>query len=384
LTTSTLGRSKNSNRPKAAPKIALYLIGHAPDALYVPQLLASVDGAFDFLIYVDTSKAKAARLAVESWTTEHGAKLLAYDLDEWPEGFHYGQARQFAKEKAEATGAQWCFWLDLDDVLAPGGVERIRAQAEAKDVDAWGWLYEVKGTGGFMRERMTRTGHGEWHRRIHELMKFAAATRLKSDDETKVLHMPQDDKTNHAAHIKILWEEMPNLGPNLVYLAKEHKNCGKYAEAKELFELAVQAMRSDVVDFTNQIELYNSLIDLAKLAHGRGDQQESRAKFIEAMAADPQRREAYFYLAEMACVKKEWQEALGWIRASNAQPKPTKPLIEEIVYDNFSLRLHWRVLARCHDFEEAAKICNHFAGHVAAQDESVENEREILNILAKA
>ena len=376
--------SKTSNRCTEAPKIALYLIGHAPDAAYVPQLLASVDGAFDHLVYVDTSKDKAARLAVEQWAAEHGADLRAYDLDEWPEGFHYGAARAFAKTKAEDTAADWCFWMDLDDVLAPGGVERIRAQAEAKDVDVWGWVYEVKGTGKFMRERMTRPMHGAWRRRIHELMDFKNGSRLKPDNDVRVLHMPQDSKSNHAAHIKILWDEMPNLGPNLVYLAKEHKNSGRYKEGKELYELAVKAMRSDVVDFENIVELYNALMDLAKIAHREGDLTEARAKFIEAMAADPQRREAYFYLAEMACVQKEWSEALGWIRAANAQPKPSLPLLEDIVYDNYSLRLHWRVLARCHEFEEAAKICNHFAGHVTGQDESVRNEREILDILAKA
>jgi len=360
------------------------LIGHAADALYVPQLLASVDGAFDYLIYVDTSKDKAAKQAVESWAAQHEAKLRAYDLDDWPDGFHFGKARQFAKEKAEATGAEWVFWLDLDDVLKPGAVERIRMQAEAKDVDAWGWIYDVKGTGRFMRERMTRRGHGTWHRRIHELMHFDGGSRLKPDNDVDVLHMPKNDKSNHAAHIKILWEELPNFGPNLIYLAKEHKNCGKLAEAKELFEMAVAAMRAEVVDFVNQIELYNALADLAKLAHSRGDLLEARAKFLEALAADPQRREAYFYLAEMACVQKKWKEALGWIRACNSQPKPAIPLIEEIVYDNFSLRLHWRVLARCHEFEEAAKVCNHLAPHLGEIDESVQNEREILDILALA
>tara|TARA_R100000808_G_C2152335_1_gene161702 strand:+ start:1760 stop:2812 length:1053 start_codon:yes stop_codon:yes gene_type:complete len=350
----------------------------------VPQLLASADGAFDVLVYVDTSKDKACRQAVEGWAGQHGVELKAYDFDNWPDGFHYGEARAFAKIQAENTGADWCFWLDLDDVLQPGCVDRIRAQAEAKDVDCWGWVYEVKGTGKFMRERMTRPTHGKWRRRIHELMDFKDGTRMKPDNECVVVHMPQDSKSNHAQHIKILWNEMPNLGPNLVYLAKEHKNSARYDEAEELYKLALEAMRSKVVDFDNRVESHNALTDLAKLAHRKNDLPTARRYFLEAIECDPQRREGYFYLAEMACVDKDWKAALGWIRAANAQPKPNLPLLEDQVYDNFSMRLHWRVLARCHEFEEANNVCQHFAKFLGTEDPSIKNEMEILNILASA
>lgn len=377
-------RNPRKPNPQGAPKIALYLIGHAADSLYVPQLLGSAKGAFDYLVYVDTSKDKAARHAVEEWATANEANLLAYDLDDWPNGFHYGDARKFAKEKAEATGAAWCFWLDLDDVLQPGGVERIRLQAEARDVDCFGWVYDVQGNGRFVRERMTRAGHGEWHRRIHELMQFGEGTRLRPDHDVVVVHSPLSTKTNHGEHIKILWKEMPNFGANLVYLAKEHRNSGQYDKAEELYALAVQAMQSDVVDFENHVEEYNATIDLAKLAHRRGDVPAARKKFLEALGVDPQRREAYFYLAELACVAKEWKEALGWIRASNAQPKPTLPLLEDVVWDNYSMRLHWRVLARNHEFEDALKVCKHFIPHIAEVDEAMKNELEVLKILAAA
>lgn len=82
---------------------------------------------------------------------------------------------------------------------------------------------------------------------------------------------------------------------------------------------------------------YASLIKLSQCFISLGDRAHTvMNSLLQAVSFDPSRREAYFFLAQIAEREKEWQQCMTWTSIGLAQ-KEQEPLPMDVGYKNYGL-----------------------------------------------
>ena len=354
-------------------KICLYLIGYEKDAHYVPALIESVKNAVDCVFYLNTDDSVQTVKALENECKKHNISFSYFYKSEWPDGFHFGKARNKAKEIAEQTfSCNWFLWLDLDDVLI--NPEQLRELAKDETVQAWHFEYKVHGTGYFTRERMTRRGVGTWVNRVHEILKIPQDTPQAIAKGIHVLHTKEtkndpSEKSSHDLHIELCKKEIENAPNYYLYIGKEYFNSQRPVEAKKWFTMGLAMTECP-------LEKYNTLIYLSKIAGFEKDINTQRFYLKQAFEENPSRRESLYYLAVIETTSGKHERALAFIRACCALPKPSTPMLEESLYDGAEpLVLFYRLLARLMQYNESFEVAKTY---IESQQQKGDIEMEIL------
>jgi glycosyltransferase involved in cell wall biosynthesis len=197
------------------------------------RCLDSFAGAFDQLCVVDTGS-KDGTVAV---ATGRGAEVRHVSACNGPDGRirDFSLARNAALEMAESP---FVLWMDADDVLLPGGAERLRAHAQRDDFEGLNVTIRWN-TDSWLQVRLLR--NDSRHRfvgRVHEYIPVGG--RIAFDRTIVVQHLP--DKTGKEGslerNLRILQEEVeanPTSSRALYYLGNALRLGGRFEEAIDAY-----------------------------------------------------------------------------------------------------------------------------------------------------
>ena len=151
------------------------------------RCLDSFKGAFDELIIVDTgSKDRTPEIA-----REHGARVLSFTSCNGEDGRirDFSIARNHAVDQANG---RWILWMDADDVLQPGGPEKLREAAQTRDGIAGLQVTIRWNRDSWLQTRLFKNEpRNRFVGRIHEYPKIHG--KVEREREVVVQHLP--DKT---------------------------------------------------------------------------------------------------------------------------------------------------------------------------------------------
>jgi glycosyltransferase involved in cell wall biosynthesis len=285
------------------------------------RCLASVRGAFDEVVVVDTGSRDATREVARA----HGA--LVYEF-EWVDDF--AAARQFAFDRATCD---WVAWLDADDVVTNAAGVRAAAEAAAPGVSGFEWRYVTgRDAAGnvaceFWRERCVRNdGSFRWEGRVHEVLVASPARRLARDEGVVVEHRPEERRASEKQrrNLRILETELRHAGKDasprlLFYLANEYAQGGRARRAIACYRKYLRVATWDD-------ERYYAQTRLAALLRAGRRFDEAVAANLESLKVCPHWPDAYFGLAETYYHLRDWHKVVHWCEVGRAMPRPDTPL----------------------------------------------------------
>jgi glycosyltransferase involved in cell wall biosynthesis len=173
-------RGRRGKAPAAHSKgtatIGLALIAK-DEAEDLPKLLASVEGAFDHVVLVDTGSTDLTVEVFEDWCQRTHQRHTVGTF-QWRDDF--GAARNHA---LSLLTTDWTCWADCDDTIhGARNLRRLTATAPAAAAGAMFDYDYVPGVLTIPRERLVRHGRGVWQGRIHEQLMI----------DGPVMHVPRD------------------------------------------------------------------------------------------------------------------------------------------------------------------------------------------------
>jgi glycosyltransferase involved in cell wall biosynthesis len=286
------------------------------EELTLPRCLASVEGAVDEIVVVDTGS--------DDRTMEVAAACGARVFDfTWRDDF--AAARQFAFDQVTTD---WVFWLDADDVVL--GADNIRRDiaAATDDVHAFYWRYvlgrDVNGepTYTYWRERCVRTGGTHrWVGRVHEVLVAHTAGAIVRSESVVVEHHPDPARTSHSGrNLRILDDEYRAQGGKLeprmlFYLGRELADNGQPHRAIEILEQCVREGGWDD-------ERYLAQIRVAELCNTIAEPDRAIDAYLSALKIHPTWPDAYFGLAAIYYFRQDWPKVKHWADIGRSLPPP--------------------------------------------------------------
>lgn len=271
-----------------------------------------------------------------------GAKVVYYQNQktDWPHIDDFATARNTA---LNACSCDWSFWVDADDEMAkdaPQIIDNAIEAANKQGADLIAFRYWVENAQlNPLREMALRKGRGKWKNRVHEMLTVENQANIIGVDKIVRIHRPKGYKAKSAErNFRILEDVIEPTPSALYYKAQEFFLSGKHKECIETSKLALQFTALD------DTLKYDILCNL-----GRCDTQGERKRWLgEAIAINPDRREAFFYLSQEYAGEGKWLKAYSSIRAamSLSRPKVHYWNLNEAIYN-------WQAM----DFFETAAAC---------------------------
>jgi tetratricopeptide (TPR) repeat protein len=283
----------------------------------LPRCLASVDGAVDEIVVVDTGSTDGTKAVARRYTDRV--------LDcAWHDDF--GAARQFAFDQARGD---WVGWLDADDVVTGGEHIRPLCAAAAQEVGAFYWRYVcARDAWGnvaceFWRERLVRNdGSFRWAGRIHEALVPRRACATARTPEIVVEHHPEPERAEEKLrrNLAILEAERAAAGDDvparlLFYLGRDYRSAGDYQRALGAFRQCLR--RSEWAD-----ERYLAQTYVADVYRTQQRYQQALAADLHALRLNPHWPDAYFGLARSYYFLRDWPKVVHWTDVGRALPPP--------------------------------------------------------------
>lgn len=201
---------------------------------FLPGCLASVRGAADEIILVDTGSTDGTEKVGERC----GAKLYSF---QWIDDF--AAARNFSFSKATKD---FILWLDADDILLPEDREKLiwRKNLLSQQVDLVMMNYHVdcdlqgKPAHTYYRERLIRRGSGcVWQDPVHETIKYYG--RNIETWDVAVTHR-RTEPSDPGRNLRILEKTLLERGilePRMqYYYGRELCYAGRYREAEQALD----------------------------------------------------------------------------------------------------------------------------------------------------
>jgi hypothetical protein len=320
----------------------------------LPRCLASIAGAVDEIVVVDTGSDDRTREVAAA----HGARLFSFP---WCDDF--SAARQFAFDQVTTD---WVFWLDADDVVL--GAEAIRSETDSADpgVHALYWRYVLgrnadgSPTFAYWRERCVRAGGSHrWVGRVHEVLVANTPGATSRSESVVVEHRPDPARAGHGQrNLRILEDEYRVTGGNLeprmlFYLGRELADAGQTAKAIEVLERCVRDSRWDD-------ERYLAQIRIAELYRALADADRAIDAYLAAFKVHPTWPDAYFGLAATYYSRQDWPKVKHWIDVGRSLPPPSTNLFVNHRAHTYDWLIHYtNALYHLGDVESALTWTHH-------------------------
>jgi len=282
--------------------------------------------------------------------------------NDWPHVDDFAAARQMAFSLASND---WVMWADTDDILDPKAIPVIRRALDGLDDQTVGiqMPYEVPEDAiTIMRERIVRRDAWKWQSPIHEcLMPLVEDATIGTLNNVKIVHAPIAHRgPNNERNMRIL-ESIPEAertNSHRFHYMQTLDLVGRHEEAKNDAALLIQDPEISAV------EKYQIYCFLAKST----DEPMRSQLYLQAVATDPSRREAYAELCKGAFARQKPEEMIAWARCLNAQPKPREwPWnARRTLWGREGVEAHAMALRANLDFAGADAVeLNHFKRHGA-------------------
>lgn len=260
---------------------------------------------------------RIAKVALKELGVKYKFKCYQNKLtNNWPHVDDFAAARQMAFDLASN---EWVMWADTDDILDPRYIPIIRRALDGLEDDFTGiqFPYEVpEDCVTVMRERIVRKDAWKWQSPIHEcLMPIVQDANIGTLNNVKIVHAPISQRApNNERNMRIL-ESIPEdertVSQRFHYM-QTLELVGRHHEAMNEGAALVQDPE------VPPVEKYQIYCFLAK-----GAEEPMRSQlYLQAVAIDPSRREAYAELCKGAFARQKPQEMIAWARCLRSQPKP--------------------------------------------------------------
>ena len=342
-----------------APSVGLALIVKDEEK-HLRTLLASIDGAFDQVVLLDTGSRDKTVSVFRRWAKQQSAAHKDFtskvERFKWIDDF--AAARNAAQDLLDT---EWQVWADADDEIV--GAQNLRALAAQAPPDliafVCGYDYAQDQHGNcacyLRRERLVRAGTTKWVGRVHESQVFEG--RAEDVDPSVVLWRHRKQHALDASsgrNLKILnaWvEEEPDNTRVLGYLGTEHMVKGEFTEAIPYFERYLK-----LPDGWSE-ERAQICRKLAVCGMAAGVIDGAIKVAFDAIALVPSWPDSYLSLAEAFHQKAEYDKTLFWVERVLELGQPESLLIiNPLDYSLAPLVLKASALGALGRFEEALAV----------------------------
>lgn len=336
----------------------------------LPQLLASIDSAFDRVVLVDTGSSDRTVQVFTDWaydqTFTNGDFTYEVAFFEWCNDF--SAARNFADEVLMREPVEWKSWADCDDIIV--GSENIRqlvtnAPAEASTLFCHYDYISDPVTGqcvcALPRERFVRSSAGmEWQGRVHEAQEVkGGGAQFVPEGVVYWKHMivPGEGADSNLRNIAILeqWnEDEPNTPRIVGYLGTEYSGAGRVEEAIYHFR---QYLQLDVEWAEEKAQIQRKL---AKLYIASGEFEAARLLGLEQVATLPRWTDGYLTLAESSLALEKNEDAIHWAEfaLSLGAPQNSMLIINPIEYEYMPNKVMAGAYSNMGQFDKAIEYAN--------------------------
>ncbi len=308
------------------PTVGLALIVRDEEAS-LPGLLASVEGAFDEVVMVDTGSKDNTEDVFRDWARAQEGLKWRIGHFEWVDDF--AAARQYADG---LLTADWTCWADADDIIQGAGNLRGLAGQAPAELSAYvaDYDYAQDGYGNCVcvlrRERLVRAGKGTWWGRVHEAQLIDGPTTLVDPGIVQWVHRKSHETAppSQPRNLRILrkWLKDEPRNPRVLgYLGTEEAAMGRH-------KLAVSYYRRYLKERTGWDEeraqihrkLTASLLAL-------DEPLKARTVALEALALLPNWPDTYLSLAQTCYALGEHANAIQWAQRVLELGQPDSLLI---------------------------------------------------------
>lgn len=209
-------------------RIGVYAISKN-EAKNIARWLEAVREA-DAVCVTDTGSTDDSRNLFE----RGGAKVSSFDKP-----FRFDEARNFALEKAKATGADILVSLDIDEVPEAGWRDRLEWAVMLMNDDVTGWRIRIdNGSYSFVNTRVHRREGWHWEHACHEILCGEGRT---GPEVFTVKHYQDSSKRRDYLPLLLLdARERPEDGRAWHYLGREYMYQQRWQEAIDALNKAVE------------------------------------------------------------------------------------------------------------------------------------------------
>ena len=247
-----------------------------------------------------------------------------HDLDEPYPSFHWPHVDDFAAARNQACDMAvhpWVMWADTDDILNPDFVDVIRDALARMPEDsvALEMPYIVPEDGlTVFRERIYRRGTGRWTSPIHEHLVFPEGSAIARISNAHILHAPIGSRSaNDDRNLRIL-ESIPEAKKTTSHRFHTFQSLRAVGRTEEAREAAAALVLNYSADL-GKPEKFELLIAIGQMTQGAA---ERTAFMLQAVAADPTRREGFGEMVHCSIALGDAPGALAWAEAMKGVSKP--------------------------------------------------------------
>lgn len=339
----------------------------------LPTLLASIKGAFDRVVLLDTGSEDNTVGVFDDWCLGQraGEQGSAFSCEvgrfEWIDDF--AAARNAADALLLGDGPEplvdWTSWADCDDIIR--GAEQLRSIAQNAPPMVAGLVFgydyaQHPATGTTVchlrRERLVRAGRGKWGGRVHEAQHIDGGVQLVPDEVVQWVHQKQALSADAAIssnerNLRILlkWvEDEPDNPRVLAYCGKELAARGEHDRALEFYE---RFMKVPSGWREERAQVYRHYA--ASLMEVTTDLDKIEALAWEALRALPSWPDSWLTLAECYSRREQHHDALWCVdqvlRIGN--PTGSMLILNPLDYTAYPHRLAAGCYGAMKDYDQA-------------------------------
>lgn len=296
----------------------------------LPRLLASIEGAFDRVVLLDTGSTDRTVEIFEQWASEQmqgGEHAFRWDVGHFDWCDDFAAARTAADELLDTD---WCCWADCDDVISAAGKLRELAAEADPSVSAFVFSYNYASDPNgncicrLKRERLVRRGMGRWQGRVHEAQTFDGLAVDVGPEVCEWVHHPPEGQDSSERNLKILGQwvaEEPENPRVLGYIGTEKLIRGELEEAIPYFERYI-ALKTGWDEERAQVHR-----KLAVCLNASERYEEAIQTAFQALRVVPSWPDSYLSLAEAHYHLGEYEKAIEWAQAVLQRGVPESFLI---------------------------------------------------------
>lgn len=238
----------------------------------------------------------------------------------------------------------WIVWMDCDDIFR--GADKLHALAEMgeqRNIEAFyfNYLYQVDVQNGkiaqilieHVRERMVRNnGHFKWIAPIHETLIEQVPTNKTDSNDCDVVHAADDadrrnSLTRNLNNLELSVFQSDGKDPrHIYYLAKAFYDIRTPEYDKKAIPLIHAYLYGEHKSGWPQ-ERAEACVYLSDLYRRTNQLNNAVKACMNALIEGPQNPAIFVNLAQTYVHKKEWENALFWVKIASTIPLPHTTLV---------------------------------------------------------
>lgn len=277
-------------------KTAIYTIA-LNELQFVDRWINSVKEA-DYLVVADTGSTDGTIKLLQS----HGVNVHSISVKPW----RFDDARNAALALIPAD-ADVCISMDMDELMAPGwraALERswIPGTTRLRYTYVWSFDQEDRPLHSFMGDKCHSRHNYRWRRPVHETV-FATGDETVVTAPEVIMWHKQDHSKSRGQYLPLLEQshrENPTCHQTLFWLAREYAHTSNQEQAVAHFKKYLEFEGSWHEERSESQRWLSKLLPHEKLFWLRS-----------AIAAAPDKREAWIDMAEHYYQNQDWLQCLA-------------------------------------------------------------------------